>query len=240
MAADEASQAALKSIESQAAEDAAVRAKAKADVQRAMRDHFKKLQAARQAAANKGKEAQAKADAMVRQAQEDEVTRVEKEHEAAKLEAKEAAAKRAAEEESKEGAAAKKAQEQVEVQTEHAKESEKKQEVRREVIATKVEQEAKLVARHSQRGAPGAPGFPNAEKNTWDVAEKFLEGNGAPEQGFDGRKVQHDNMASATTDWRQEFGPVGPKGLRQICAHPENRQSFWCKLHGDKIEGKPR
>merc|ERR1719440_2582161 len=32
----------------------------------------------------------------------------------------------------------------------------------------------------------------------------------APEQGFEGKDVQHKYMDTATGDWRREYGPKGP------------------------------
>merc|ERR1719440_1618627 len=32
----------------------------------------------------------------------------------------------------------------------------------------------------------------------------------APEQGFEGKDVQHVDMDTATGDWRREYGPKGP------------------------------
>merc|ERR1719454_2221723 len=32
----------------------------------------------------------------------------------------------------------------------------------------------------------------------------------APEQGFEGKDVQHKDMETALGDWRREYGPKGP------------------------------
>lgn len=82
--------------------------------------------------------------------------------------------------------------------------------------------------------APGMP-RPEGEFHDPETAMKALENNGAPEQGFGGDRVQHDNMASVTTDWRQEFGPKGPPSLKEVCADPKNAKTFWCKTHAAKI-----
>merc|ERR1719265_788874 len=39
-----------------------------------------------------------------------------------------------------------------------------------------------------------------------------LEGQtpAAPEQGFEGEDVQHEDMDTMTGDWRREYGPKGP------------------------------
>jgi len=76
---------------------------------------------------------------------------------------------------------------------------------------------------------------PEGEFHKPEVAMKALENNGAPEQGFGGDRVQHDNMASVTTDWREEFGPKGPPSLKSVCTDPKNAKTFWCKTHALKI-----
>lgn len=64
--------------------------------------------------------------------------------------------------------------------------------------------------------------------NPWIMDEDM----GAPEQGFAGEIVEHDNMKTMTRDWHGEYGPKA-KGLQsyhEICAlYPENR---WCRLRG--------
>lgn len=58
------------------------------------------------------------------------------------------------------------------------------------------------------------------------------EDMGAPEQGFKGKIVEHDNMITMTKDWRGEYGPEA-KGLNsyvKICAlYPDNA---WCRDRG--------
>eukprot|EP00746_Dinoflagellata_sp_MGD_P074785 gnl/MRDRNA2_/MRDRNA2_30161_c0_seq2.p2 gnl/MRDRNA2_/MRDRNA2_30161_c0~~gnl/MRDRNA2_/MRDRNA2_30161_c0_seq2.p2 ORF type:complete len:108 (-),score=35.20 gnl/MRDRNA2_/MRDRNA2_30161_c0_seq2:86-409(-) len=48
----------------------------------------------------------------------------------------------------------------------------------------------------------------------WEVAKEepaAPEGTAtAPEQGFEGKDVQHVDMDTATGDWRREYGPKGP------------------------------
>merc|ERR1719458_1598684 len=34
------------------------------------------------------------------------------------------------------------------------------------------------------------------------------KGDHLPEQGYHGKKVKHENMKSATKDWREEYGPT--------------------------------
>lgn len=64
---------------------------------------------------------------------------------------------------------------------------------------------------------------------------KGLENIPAPEQGFHGRPVQHDDMDSMTGDWNIEFGPKGPDTAYEVCKqHPEN---WWCKQHIHELGG---
>jgi hypothetical protein len=55
------------------------------------------------------------------------------------------------------------------------------------------------------------------------------EDEGAPEQGFGGDIVEHDNMKTATKDWSAEYGRH-QQGYKEICAlYPNNR---WCRDRG--------
>merc|ERR1719486_1313485 len=83
-------------------------------------------------------------------------------------------------------------------------------------------------------GAPGAPGAPElSPAEHLARAEKGLESEGAPEHGFDGNMVQHDDKKTMTEDFGNEYGPNGPKSVAQVCA--QNPNSYWCKQHAAAI-----
>merc|ERR1719199_261311 len=70
---------------------------------------------------------------------------------------------------------------------------------------------------------------------TKKALEEMNEDDGAPEQGYDGPIVEHDDGKTHTDDWRREFGPKqkGDKDKTKICRehlerHPD---SEWCKKH---------
>lgn len=76
--------------------------------------------------------------------------------------------------------------------------------------------------------AAAPPGMmPPAEKSGWGSMD---ESAGAPEQGFQGARVAHDNMKTMTDDWHTEYGPHVATSYEAICAeYPDNT---WCKLRG--------
>jgi len=83
----------------------------------------------------------------------------------------------------------------------------------------------------SAGSAPGpAPGQPPGLGA--DAAYAMDEDVGAPEQGFKGQIVEHDNMKTMTEDWHGEYGPnaSGEHSYIKICAeYPDNT---WCRNHG--------
>lgn len=91
---------------------------------------------------------------------------------------------------------------------------------------------AAVAASPSAEGPAPAPmpmSAPSPSKYSPFVMDEDL---GAPEQGFLGDVVEHDNMKTMTRDWHGEYGP-GADGLQsyyEICAlYPENK---WCRLRG--------
>lgn len=64
------------------------------------------------------------------------------------------------------------------------------------------------------------------EPDGWSMKVRPL-----PEQGFQGQLKEHEDMDTATSDWRREFGPKsGFSSFQEICAqYPKNE---WCRLHG--------
>jgi len=78
----------------------------------------------------------------------------------------------------------------------------------------------------SPAGSPGAAPGPEGAEVLEDKLDRPLQ-----EQGVSGPLVQHVDMETHTSDWRQEFGPdAGHRSFRAICAdHPDNE---WCRLHG--------
>lgn len=79
--------------------------------------------------------------------------------------------------------------------------------------------------------APAVVAAPSAvpaanEPDGWSMKVRPL-----PDQGFSGPLEQHENMDTATKDWRREFGPKsGSLSYEEICKnYPKNE---WCRLHG--------
>jgi len=81
-------------------------------------------------------------------------------------------------------------------------------------------------------GPAPAPAPMAAPAQSGDSPFTMDEGLGAPEQGFAGETVEHNNMKTMTDDWHGEYGP-GAEGLQsyyKICAlYPDNK---WCHLRG--------
>lgn len=83
--------------------------------------------------------------------------------------------------------------------------------------------------------APGpmnAPGPAPAPMQASGGFGTMDEDMGAPEQGFRGKIVEHDNMITMTKDWRGEYGPnaEGLTSYVKICAqYPDNA---WCRERG--------
>lgn len=65
-----------------------------------------------------------------------------------------------------------------------------------------------------------------SEPDGWSMKVRPL-----PDQGFEGPLKEHEDMETATKDWRREFGPKsGSQSYEAICAkYPKNE---WCRLHG--------
>lgn len=62
---------------------------------------------------------------------------------------------------------------------------------------------------------------------------------GAPEQGFSGPLVEHDDYETGTKDWRIEYGPDRPDYVEivKICKkYPDNT---WCRKHLPRLAGIP-
>lgn len=55
-----------------------------------------------------------------------------------------------------------------------------------------------------------------------------------PEQGYWGKKVEHDDMQTHTGDWQMEFGPKqhGEQNVQQICKRYPN--SEWCRIYAHR------
>jgi len=88
-----------------------------------------------------------------------------------------------------------------------------------------------VVSAAAPASAPEPPGGVSSggRPSGWS---RMDEGEGHPEQGFQGELVAHDNMKTMTSDWHAEYGPHanGHQSYEAICAqYPDNT---WCKLRG--------
>lgn len=82
-----------------------------------------------------------------------------------------------------------------------------------------------------------ADGARGDKSQTVPITNQFqgLESDGAPEQGYHGRPVQHDNMETYTGDWNNEFGPK-VRGAWEVCQDEHNRNGYWCRTHMKELE----
>jgi len=80
-------------------------------------------------------------------------------------------------------------------------------------------------------GSPaGAPGGAPAGNPRYHMSER----KGLPAQGYEGEKVEHNDMKTQVDDWRKEYGPDHPQyeELEKICdRYPGNE---WCRKYGPK------
>lgn len=100
-------------------------------------------------------------------------------------------------------------------------------------------------------GAPGpaAPGGPQpsglSAKSFKGWFKNMSEKTPLYEQGFEGKRVAHNDGKTVAGDWGQEFGPSsGARSAKEICS--EFRNNEWCRLHGyydrpqpNPVEGFP-
>lgn len=104
------------------------------------------------------------------------------------------------------------------------------------------EEKAEAPAPAPAAAAPAGPAAPAAplpgdeewyfkDEGKWPGRMHMDEHFKLPTQGYWGKLVGHDDMKTATGDWRSEFGPDGNhKSYASICKdYPENE---WCKRNG--------